>query len=223
MKTDLEIQQDVMNELKWQPFLKSASIGVAVKNGIVTLSGTVDNYSQKIEAEKAAKKLAGVKAIADGIQIGVSPSYKKSDAEIAESVMSALKWHAAVPEENVKVKVENGVVTMEGEVEWEFQRNSAKKAIENLLGVRNVINLINVKPGITAFDVKTKIEQALHRTATVEAKRISIEVKEDKVVLNGTVKTFAEKDDVEGAAWCAPGVSRVISHIAVEPMEVFAF
>lgn len=223
MKTDLEIQQDVMNELRWQPFLKSANIGIAVKNGIVTLSGTVDNYAQKIEAEKATKKVNGVKAIAEDIQIGVSPSYKKTDAEIAESIMSALKWHAAVPEENIKVKVENGVVTLEGEVEWEYQRNSARKAVNNLLGVRNVINLINVKPKVTSFDVRTKINQALHRTATVDAERVSIEVDGTRVILNGKVRSFAEKEDIEGAAWCAPGVSRVESHLELEPVETFTF
>jgi osmotically-inducible protein OsmY len=223
MKTDLEIQHDVMNELKWQPFLKSANIGVAVKNGIVTLSGNVDNYSQKTEAEKAAKKVTGVKAIAEDIQISVSPALEKTDADIAESVMNALKWHAAVPEERIKVKVENGVVTLEGEVEWEYQRNSAKNAVKNLLGVRNLTNLITIRPRIAAFDVRTKISQALHRTATVDAEKVTIEVDGNKVILNGRVRSFAEKEDVEDAAWCAPGVSRVESHIEVEPVEEFTF
>lgn len=223
MKTDLDIQQDIMDELKWQPFLKSANIGVAVKNGIVTLSGNVDNYFQKTEAEKAAKKVMGVKAIAEDIQIGVAPSYKKTDAEIAESVMNALKWHAAVPDEKITVKVEDGIVTLDGDVEWEYQRTSAKKAVNNLLGVRNVINLITVKPRITSFDIRVKINQALHRTATVDAERIAVEVDGNKVILHGKVRSFAEKDDVEDAAWCAPGVSRVESHIEVEPVEVLTF
>lgn len=223
MKTDLEIQQDVMNELKWQPFLKSSSIGIAVKNGIVTLTGIVDNYAQKVEAEKAAKKITGVKAIAEDIQIGVSPSYKKTDTEIAESVMNALRWHAAVPEENLKVTIEDGIVKLEGDVEWEYQRSSAKNAIVNLLGVRNVINLINVKPKLTAFDVRAKIAQALHRAATVDAEKVSIDVEGHKVILNGKVRSFAEKEDVEEAAWCAPGVSTVESHIEIEPVEVLTF
>ena len=223
MKTDLEIQQDVMHELKWQPFLKSANIGVAVKNGIVTLSGNVDNYFQKIESEKAAKKVTGVKAIAEDIQIGVSPALEKSDADIAESVMNALKWHAAVPEDRIKVKVENGIVTLEGEVEWEYQRTSAKKAVNNLLGVRNLVNLISIKPRLTAFDVRVKINEALHRTATVDAERVSIEVDDRKIILHGKVRSFAEKEDVEDAAWCAPGVSSVESHLEVEPVELFTF
>lgn len=223
MKTDLEIQQDVINELKWQPFLKSANIGVAVKNGIVTLSGNVDNYSQKIGAEKAARKVTGVRAIAEDIQIGVSPALEKTDVDIAESVVNALKWHAAVPEERIKVKVENGIVTLEGEVEWEYQRSSTQRAVNRLLGVRNVVNLINIKPRVTAFDVRTKIFDALRRTATTDAERVSIEVDGSKVILNGKVRSFTEKEDVEDAAWCAPGVSRVESHLEVEPVETFAF
>lgn len=222
MKTDLEIQQDVINELKWQPFLKSANIGVAVKNGVVTLSGNVDNYSQKIGAEKAARKVTGVRAIAEDIQIGVSPALEKTDVDIAESVVNALKWHAAVPEERIKVKVENGIVTLEGEVEWEYQRSSTQRAVNRLLGVRNVVNLINIKPRVTAFDVRTKILDALRRTATTDAERVSIEVDGSKIILNGKVRSFTEKEDVEDAAWCAPGVSRVESHLEVEPVETFA-
>jgi osmotically-inducible protein OsmY len=223
MKTDLEIQQDLINELKWQPFLKSANIGVAVKNGVVTLSGNVDSYSQKIGAEKAARKVTGVRAIAEDIQIGVSPALEKTDVDIAESVVNALKWHAAVPEERIKVKVENGIVTLEGEVEWEYQRSSTQRAVNRLLGVRNVVNLINIKPRVTAFDVRTKIFDALRRTATTDAERVSIEVDGSKVILNGKVRSFTEKEDVEDAAWCAPGVSRVESHLEVEPVETFAF
>lgn len=222
MKNDLEIQQDVITELKWQPFLQAANIGVSVKNGIVTLSGTVDSYAQKMDAEKAVKKVTGVKAIAEDIQIGVSPALKKTDAEIAESVLNALKWHTAVPEQKITVKVEDGVVTLTGEVEWEYQRNSAKNAVSSLLGVRNVTNLISVKPKVTAFDVRTKITQALHRTATIDAERITIEVEAGKVRLHGKVRSFAEKEDIETAAWCAPGVSKVESYIEVEPVEVFA-
>lgn len=223
MKNDLDIQQDVINELKWQPFLKSVSIGVAVKNGIVTLSGMVDNYAQKAEAEKATKKVSGVKAVAEDIQIGVSPSYKKTDPEIAESVMNALKWHVAVPEEKIKIKVENGIVTLEGEVEWEFQRNSAKEAVSNLVGIRNVISFLNVKSKLTAFDIRIKISQALQRTAMIDAERISIEVEGNKVILNGKVRSFTEKEDVEEAAWCAPGVSKVETHLEIQPVEALTF
>lgn len=159
-----------MEQLKWEPFLKVSEIGVAVKNGIVTLSGQVDSYSKKLAAENAAKKIAGVKAIAEDIQIGVSPAYNKTDTEIAEAVLNALKWHTAVQEEKIKIKVENGNVRLDGEVEWEYQRNNVKAAIENLTGVCSVINFITVKPKITPSEIQQKISAAFHRSATVSCR-----------------------------------------------------
>src|ERR1035437_2550315 len=156
MKNDIDIQKDVMEQLKWEPFLNASAIGVAVKNGVVTLSGQVDTYSKKLAAEKAAKSVAGVKAVAEDIQLGSSPSYHKTDAEIAEAVLNALRWHSAVQEEKIKIKVEDGNVKLEGEVEWEFQRTNAKAAIENLTGVRSIINFITVKPKITPSEIQQK-------------------------------------------------------------------
>ena len=132
MKSDFQIQKDVMDELKWDPFISISEIGVSVKNGIVTLSGHVDTYSKKLAAEKAAKKVAGVKAVAEDLTVGISPSYRKTDAEIAEAVISALKWHSAVQDEKIKITVEDGTVKLEGEVDWEYQRNNVKTAVENL-------------------------------------------------------------------------------------------
>ncbi|MDP4285666.1 MAG: BON domain-containing protein [Bacteroidota bacterium] len=222
MKNDNQIQKDVMEELKWEPFLNAAEIGVAVKNGIVTLSGQVDSYYKKLVAEKAAKKVSGVKAIAEDIQIGVSPSYNKSDTEIAEAVLNALKWHSAVQEDKIKIKVENGVVRLEGEVEWEYQRNSAKTAIENLIGVRSVINLVTVKPKVSASDIQQKINAAFHRSATIDSGKIDTEVSGSRVILKGTVRSIAEKEDAEIAAWNAPGVISVDSRLIIEEPE-FAF
>ncbi|MEO6289967.1 MAG: BON domain-containing protein [Ginsengibacter sp.] len=153
MKTDAQIQKDVMEELKWKPLLNSSEIGVAVKNGVVTLSGKVDSYTKKSEAENAAKKISGVKAVAEDIQIGVSPTFKRTDTDIAESVVNALKWHIAVQEEKITIKVENGIVRLEGEVEWDYQRNNAKSAIENLQGINGVINLITITPATTPSDI----------------------------------------------------------------------
>ncbi len=215
MKTDFQIQKDVMDELKWSPFLNSSEIGVAVKDGIVTLSGHVDNYAKKVAAEKTAKKVSGVRAIAEDIQIGVSPSFQKTDTEIAEAVMNALKWHTAVQEEKIKVSVENGCVKLEGEVDWNYQRTNAVNTVQNLSGVRYVSNLITVKPAVTSPDIKQKIAAAFHRSATVDASKITTEVSGSKVILKGSVRSFAEKKDAENAAWAAPGVTSIDSKLEV--------
>jgi osmotically-inducible protein OsmY len=222
MRTDLEIQQDVINEMKWQPHLKSSNIGVSVKNGVVTLSGIVDSFAQKVNAEKAAKKVFGVRAVAEDIQIGDSPSYHKTDAEIAESVVSALRWNSGVPDEKIKVKVENGVVTLEGEVEWDFQRSVAKNAVAGLIGVKNVYDLTNVKPKITASDLKAKIKAALQRAATVDAGNISVNVEGSAVTLRGIVRSYSEKEEAGDAAWAAPGITSVSNFLEVEPELEFA-
>ena len=222
MKTDIQIQKDVMDELRWQPYLNASEIGVAVKNGIVTLSGMVDTYARKLNAEKAAKKVAGVKAVAEDIQVGISPGYRKTDAEIAEAILNALQWHTAVQEEKIKVKVEDGHVKLEGEVEWEYQRRSAQSAIEHLAGIRSVLNLITLKTKITASDIQQKISSAFHRSATLDAGKITAEVSGSKVTLKGTVRSFAEKEDAEVAAWNAPGVTAVDSRIEINIPE-YAF
>ena len=222
MKSDNQIQKDVMDELKWQPFLNASEIGVTVKNGIVTLSGQIDNYSKKLSAEKAAKRVLGVKAIAEDIQIGVSPAYNKTDTEIAEAVLNALKWHTAVQEEKIKIKVENGNVTLEGEVEWEFQRSNAKTAIENLTGVCSVFNFINVKPKITASDIQQKIKSAFLRSATIDSEKITADVMGSRVTLSGHVHSYTEKEDAENAAWNAPGVLSIENKLEIEEPE-YAF
>jgi osmotically-inducible protein OsmY len=222
MKSDIQIKKDVMEELNWEPFLNATEIGVAVNDGIVTLSGQVDSLSKKLAAERAAKKVAGVKAIAEDIHVGISPSYSKTDTEIAETVANALKWHAAVQEEKIKIKVENAVVRLEGEVEWEYQRHNAKTAIENLSGVAGVINLITLKPKVTAAEIQQKISSALHRSATIDAGKISAAIEGNKVILKGKVRSFSEKEDAESAVWAAPGVLTVESKLEVETPE-YAF
>lgn len=219
MKSDSQLQKDVLNELKWEPFLNASEIGVSVKNGIVTLSGQVSSYAKKLAAEKAAKRVGGVKAIAEDIQVGISPNYRKTDAEIAAVVLHALKWHAAVQEEKIKIKVEDGTVKLEGEVEWDYQRISAKTAIENIVGVKAVVNLITVKPRITPTDITQKINAAFIRSATIDSKKIAAEVYGSKVVLRGKVRSFAEKEDAEKAAWAAPGVTSLDSQLVIEVPE----
>ena len=222
MKTDNQIQKDVLDEFKWEPLLNAAEIGVSVKDGIVTLSGEVDSYSKKLAAEHAAKRISGVKAIAEDIQVGLAPIYRKTDAEIASAVVNALKWHTAVQQEKIKIKVEDGVVRLEGQVDWEFQKNSARTAIEHLLGVKSVINLITLKPRVTSLEISRQISSAFTRNAILDAANLKVSIQGDKVVLTGIVNSFAEKEQAEHAAWSAPGVMRVESHLKVVEPE-FAF
>jgi osmotically-inducible protein OsmY len=222
MKSDAQIQKDVMAELDWQPILNAAQIGVAVHEGVVTLTGIVDSYTKKITAENAAKKVSGVKAVAEDIQVGSSPNYNKTDTEIAEAVLNTLKWHAAVMEDRIRIKVEKGFVTLEGEVEWEYQRTAAKSAIENLAGIKMIYNFISVKPRVTVPDLKSKINAALHRSAQIDANGIKVEISGNKVILSGTVHSIQEKEDADAAAWMAPGVSSVENRIAIHFPE-YAF
>lgn len=222
MKSDIEIQKDVIEQLKWEPFLNAAQIGVSVKNGIVTLSGQVDTYSKKMLAEKAAKKVSGVKAIAEDIQVGISPSYKRSDTEIAEAVVNALKWHTMIPEDKIKVSVEEGNVKMEGDVEWEYQRSQAKTTVENLMGVRFVTNLIAVKPKITPYELQQKITASFQRSANIDAGKVTVDVTGSKVTLRGKVRSFAEREDAENAVWAAPGIVLVENKLLIEEPE-YAF
>ena len=183
MKTDTEIQKDVIDELKWEPLLSLAEIGVSVKNGVVTLSGTVDTFAKKEEAENAAKRVAGVTVVAEEIKVKPFASFVKDDTEIACMIADSLKWHSAVQEDKIKVKVESGWVSLEGEVDWEFQKDAAKNAIKNLAGVKGISNLIIVKPSVTAKDIKQKIAQAFHRSATFDSQKIDIEIHGSKAIL----------------------------------------
>lgn len=219
MKSDIQIQKDVLAELKWEPVLTASEIGVSVKKGIVTLSGKVDTYAEKLAAERAAKRVSGVKIVAEDIQVGNSPAYRKTDAEIAEAVLNALKWHSGVQDEKIKIKVEDGIVRLEGVADWEYQRKNAGTAVENLTGVRSVINLITVKPKVSSFDIQQKISSAFHRNATIDAARISVDVTGTKAILRGKVRSFAEKEDAERTAWLAPGISSVESKLEVELPE----
>jgi osmotically-inducible protein OsmY len=215
MKTDLDIQQDVMAELLWEPGLRVAEVGASVKNGVVILSGIVDSYYKKVLAEKAAKKVAGVKAVAEEIEVRVPGSKTFSDLDIAEAVLNALKWNSNVDESAIHVKVEKGVLTLDGEAEWNFQKESVQKAVENLMGITSIVNNIRVKNKVSMDDLQEKIGEAFVRSATLDADKIRIEVNGDKVTLSGTVRSFAEKKNAERTVWSSPGVMQVINNLEI--------
>ncbi len=215
MKTNESLQKDVQDAIKWEPLLHAAEIGVIVKDGIVTLTGTVDSYSKKIEAETAAKKVAGVKAVVEDIDIDYGHFGKTTDEEVAAEVVKAFKSSISVPDEKVKVKVEDGWVTIDGTVNWDYQRRASKNAIINLKGVRGVTNSIKIKSEINDEVEKKEIEKALRRNWAINSDDIYVDVNNNEVKLSGVVDSFYEKDEAERIAWNAPGVWSVNNELAV--------
>ena len=220
MKSDVQIQKDVIEEIKWNRGLNLSDIGVCCKNGVVTLSGQVDTFAEKVNAEKAAKKVFGVMAVAEDIHVGMSASNKETDAEIADMVLTALKWNSAVQEEKIKITVENGYVTLEGEADWEYQRSQAKKALEFLPSIKGIFNLITLKACATPNDVKTQIQAAFQRHASLDSRGILVSVIGNKAVLRGTVRSITEKEDAEHAARAARGIVSVENNLAIEVPEI---
>ena len=218
MKTDAQLQQDVMNELKWDPSVK-ATIRVDAKDGVVTLSGYVDSYSKKWAADHTAARVFGVKAVAEEIQVRLPSSLKRPDESIARAASNALEWNDAVPHDRVKVQVQNGLVTLSGEVDSWYQKNAAENAVRHLVGVVSVSNEITIKPESKHLDedVKDNIESAFQRNAVLDARRITVETSGGKVILRGSVHSWLEREQVQWAAWAAPGVSEVESHITIDP------
>ena len=215
MKSDSQLQRDVVDELRWDPQTSNTELGVAVKDGVVTLSGTVRSYGQKLAAEHAAERVAGVRAIAEDLIVKLDGFGTRTDTDIAHSVVNALRWDSRVPGEKITAKVENGWITLNGTTEWKFQSEAAERAVRYLLGVRGVSNLIQVRSAASSVTVKSKIEAALKRSAELDAKRISVEAMGSKVTLRGTVRSWTERRDAENAAWAAPGVTQVEDLIAV--------
>ncbi|RKR84695.1 osmotically-inducible protein OsmY [Mucilaginibacter gracilis] len=216
MKTNQELQKDVQDAIKWEPLLNAAEIGVTAKDGVVTLTGTVDSYAKKIEAEDATKNVAGVKAVAEEITIKYSDFGKKSDTEISNEVLKAWKWNWQIPEDKIKVKVENGWVTLEGELEWNYQKEAAKIAIRNLAGVMGVISNIKIKSDIHDGIEKAAIKSALQRNSSIDDLDINVDVTGNHVTLMGTVNSFYAKDEAEQIAWNAPGVWSVDNELIIE-------
>jgi osmotically-inducible protein OsmY len=210
MKTDSQLQQDVSAELKWEPSVDSAHIGVEVKDGVVTLSGQVDSYAEKWNAERAAQRVSGANAMATELKVQLPGLSVRSDGDIASSVENVLDWTSALPAGAVKVMVEGGWVTLSGEVDWQYQKQAAMDGIRLLMGVTGVSNQIAIKPSVTASAVKSDIEAALKRTSIADAKKISVEVQGSDVTLAGTVQSWAERETVTNSAWGTPGVSNVV-------------
>jgi osmotically-inducible protein OsmY len=217
MKTDSELQKDVMTELEWEPSIKPAEIGVSVRDGVVMLSGYVDSYIKRWVAERVAARVFGVKGVSEELKVRLPDSLKRPDEEIARVVSDALGWNVFVPHDRVKVRVRDGVVTLSGEVDWWYQKDAAEDAVRKLAGVVLVINNITIIPTIKPQDVRDKIETAFQRNALLDARRVTVETSGNKVILRGSVRNWAEREQVEQAAWAAPGVSQVESNIMINP------
>ncbi len=218
MKTDEELQQDVMAELKWDPQLNDVytQIGVSVKDGVVTLSGQVDTYAKKMAAERAAQNVLGVKVVATDVEVKVRNLKARTDTEIAEAVRNALQWNSALNEDKIKVKVDNGWVYLDGHVDWGFQKISAQSNVENLLAVRGVTNNIIINSKVFDIkDIKEKLTKAFQRNATIDASSIKIKTAGNKVILQGTVRSRVEKAEAERIAWSCPEVQAVDNQITI--------
>lgn len=212
---DTDLRQDIVDELEYEPSIDAANIGVAVDGGTVTLSGHVQTYAEKRKAETIVKRVAGVRAIAEEIEVRPVGAHVTADDEIAKRAVETFRWHSSVPHDAIQVKVEHGLVTLTGKVQWFYQKDAAEKAVQGFAGVKGVSNLIAITPSVTPADVRQRIESALRRDAELEAGQIRIDVSDRRVTLEGKVRTWAEREAAERAAWAAPGVTSVVDRIAI--------
>ena len=217
MKMDTDIKREVVDELCWDPCIGEMAIKVSAKDGVVTLDGSVGSYFEKKSAEDAALRISGVKAVANEIMVKLSGTSERSDEDIAKASVDALKWDVAVPSDKIKVTVENGIISLHGEVDWRYQKDAAERAVCNLWGVKEVLNQITVKPKVKPEDIKAKIGNALQRSAMLDAQKIIVEASGNKVILRGSVRSWLERQEAGVAAWSAAGVTEVENNIKVSP------
>jgi osmotically-inducible protein OsmY len=215
MKTDMQLKDDILAELKWTPDVNETDVGVIVKDGVVTLTGHLSSFPEKYAAERAVQRVRGVKAVAEEITVKLPSSSQRTDGDIAAAAKQALAWNTLVPKDAVQPKVEKGWITLSGQVEWEYQRGAAYSAVRNLMGVVGATNGITVKPRVTMSSVEKSIRDALTRQAEREAKGIEITVNGTQVMLQGKVHSWAERQAAQGAAWSAPGVSSVVNGLKI--------
>ena len=215
MKTDVQLKKDVTHELEWDPSINATHIGVAVEDGVVTLTGHLPTFAEKQAAEDAARRVAGVRAIAVELDVRLEPRHQRSDAEIAAAIGTAFKWHAQIPDDRIQMRVEKGWVTLTGEVDWEHERHNAESAARPVSGVVGVINQLALRHRDAPKYIAERIHDALVRAAEAEARDIHIDVKGDTVTLSGSVSTWAQRTAAQAAAWCAPGVARIVNQIKI--------
>jgi len=210
-----ELKEQILNALDWEPSIDAGEIDVAVDENVVTLSGRVGSYAQKLAAERVTLGVYGVKGVANGLDVVLAPVHVRTDTDIAQAALEALKWNAVVPRDRLTVTVSNGWVTLNGTLDWQYQKDAADRTVRNLTGVRRVTNDIVVKPCVSTTDVKSKIEDAFRRSAEIDARRVSVVAQNGQVTLTGNVHSWAERQEATRAAWSAPGVTQVIDRLAV--------
>jgi len=217
MKTDTQLKKDVSDELEWEPSINATNIGVAVHNGVVTLSGHIQTFAEKAAIERVVQRIDGVKAMALELDVKLAPGHQRNDTEIAESARVAMQAQALVPADKITMKVEHGWVTLNGEVEWDYQRTNAERTVHALMGVVGVTNRITLKSRTVPSDVSNRIRDALARQAEREARNIDVSVSGSTATLRGSVHSWSERNAAQGAAWAAPGITMVVNEIRVSP------